>query len=368
MPRPDMGRGGEPMTRPNYVIHGAGAIGSIIGARLAEGGARVQLVARGAHLEALSEHGLTMTGLTEGTFDLPASRQAHDLDLDADTVVLLATKSGDTPATMAAHAEVYRDLPLVCCQNGVTNEIELAAGGFRVYGCTVLIGGAIETPGHVWHSAGHRLVIGRWPTGIDDVCQRLEVDLANGGLDPRLHDEVRANKWGKLVRNLGNAFLALTDMSVQESTVDPENRWFSADVEEEAADVLEAAGIPYESMGRRSPREQIAHLRQEGTWERRDRGVPGTNSYPSTWQDLTAGRPTVEVDHFNGAIVRLGEQLGIPTPLNRILRDLCDDAAARGLGPGGHSAASLQAAAGAAGSPAASGATEDLDAVVEVED
>lgn len=362
------------MAAANYVIHGAGAIGSVIGARLAEGGAGVQLVARGAHLEALSERGLTMTGLTEGTFDLPAAQRAHDLDLDTDTVILLATKSGDTPATMAAHADVYRDLPIVCCQNGVTNEIELAAAGFRVYGGTVLIGGAITSPGHVWHSAGYRLVVGRWPNGIDEICDRLAADLTKGGLDPRLHDEVQSNKWGKLVRNLGNAFLALTDMSVQESTIDPDNRRFSADVEEEAADVLEAAGIAYESMGRRSPREQIAHLRQEGTWERRDRGIPGADSYPSTWQDLAAGRPTVEVDHFNGAIVRLGERVGIPTPLNRVLRDLCDDAAARGAGPGGHTAASLRAAAERNGTPerqagqGTSGAPEDLDAILEVED
>ena len=75
------------------------------------------------------------------------------------------------------------------------------------------------------------------------------------------------------------------------------------------------------------------------------RGEPGERSYPSTWQDLVAGRPRVEVSHFNGRIAQLGEQHGVATPLNRVLADVCNDAAARRLGPGTETTASLRAAA-----------------------
>lgn len=347
-----MGRGGEAVTSSgdslsgrNYVVHGAGAIGSVIAARLHEAGARVGLVARGAHLEQLQRNGLRVTGSTEGTYPLPAAGSAHELDVDEDTVVILAMKTSDTEPAVSAHADLYRELPLVCCQNGVTNEEVLSSAGYRTYGCTVMIGAAISEPGVVWHTSGVLLVVGCWPTGLDAVCHDTVGDMTRGRLDARLHENVFANKWGKLVSNLGNAYLALLDLPVQEASCRPEDRWFIADVEEEAACVLEAAGIEPETVGKRSLREGIARLRTEGVWEPRTGRDPDARSYPSTWQDLTAGRRTVEVDHFNGVIVRLGEQYGIPTPLNRVLRDRCEDAAARGLGPGSETNESLRAAA-----------------------
>lgn len=286
-----------------------------------------------------------MTGQTMGHYPLRASDTAADLGIDEHTIVILAMKTGDTEAAMEGHRDLYADLPIVCSQNGVANEEMLAAAGHRVYGCTVMVGAAISQPGHVWHTGGELLTLGRWPTGVDEVCVDLVDDLVQGAMKARTHERIIANKWGKLVRNLGNAYLALTNLPVQEASCAEVDRWFIADVEEEAADVIEVAGIECEVLGRRSLREQIAKLRAKGTWAPQVREDPDVRSYPSTWQDLHAGRTTVEVDHFNGVIARLGEQHGIPTPLNRVLRDLCVDAAARQLGPGTETTASLRAAA-----------------------
>ncbi|MCY3950576.1 MAG: hypothetical protein OXF61_15435, partial [Acidimicrobiaceae bacterium] len=74
----------------SYIIHGAGAIGCVLAARLATAGRKVALVARGGHLAALQRDGLRIGGRTDGHFRLPAARTAHELDLDANTVVLLA--------------------------------------------------------------------------------------------------------------------------------------------------------------------------------------------------------------------------------------------------------------------------------------
>jgi len=329
----------------DYVIHGAGAIGSVIGSRLALAGCSVGLVARGAHLDAIRTHGLTLEGQTQGRFDLAASDTAHDLDVGRATRVILAMKSGDTPAAIDAHADLYADRPILCAQNGVSNEQLLHGRSMDTYGCTVIIGAAIREPGVVWHSGAKSLTIGRWPTGTDDVCHSLAADLERGGLRARLHDHVEANKWGKLVRNLANAYLALTDLPTQEASCLPRDRHFAADVQEEAADALDAAGIAVESTGKRNLREQIDHLRSDGVWEPFVREDPTIRSYPSTWQDLAAGRTNVEVDHFNGAIVRLGAAHDVPTPFNRVLRDVCEDAAARRLGPGTETTESLRLAA-----------------------
>ena len=333
------------MTSHNYIIHGAGGIGCVIAARLASAGKQVQLIARGAHLQALQTRGLTLVQNTVGTWDLPAEETADRLEIDQNTVVLLAMKTDDTFDAVSQHSSLYCDLPLVCCQNGVTNEEWLSSNGYSTYGCTVMVGAGIVEPGTVRHSGGTLLEIGSWPQGSDSVCESLVSDLVASGMNASIDEQVVDGKWGKLVRNLANAYLALTNLSVQEASCEPEDRRFMADVNEEAADVLEAAAISARMVGKRNLREQISRLREPGYWATKEPVTDETRSYPSTWQDLTAQRGNVEVDHFNGAIVRLGEQYGIATPLNRVLRDRCLSAANNRLLPGTETAESLRSAA-----------------------
>ena len=98
-------------------------------------------------------------------------------------------------------------------------------------------------------------------------------------------------------------------------------------------------------VGKRNLREQITRLREPGYWATKEPVTDETRSYPSTWQDLMSQRGNVEVDHFNGAIVRLGELHGVATPLNRVLRDRCLSAAEHRLLPGTETAESLRSAA-----------------------
>ena len=94
---------------PNYIVHGAGGIGCVIASRLATIGRKVQLVARGPHLQALQTKGLTLTQNTEGTWNLPAEESARELDLDDQTVILLAMKTDDTFDAVEQHSSIYRD-------------------------------------------------------------------------------------------------------------------------------------------------------------------------------------------------------------------------------------------------------------------
>jgi len=333
------------MNETNYIVHGAGAIGCVIAGRLASVERKVQLVARGPHLEALQSNGLEVLQDTKGHWDLKAESTPHQLDIDDRTVVLLAMKTDDTFAAIEEHSSLYADLPLVCCQNGISNEEWLAGKGYRTYGCTVMVGAEISRPGIVRHSGGYLLEVGAWPQGSDHVCNSLVNDLLKSEMNARVDERVAEGKWGKLIRNLANAYLALTDLSVQEASSNPVDRSFMADVNEEAADVLDAAKISIRMVGKRTLREQIARLREPGWWPSPGEVTDSTRSYPSTWQDLALERGKVEVDHFNGTIVRLGERHGVPTPLNRVLRDLCLDAAANLTPPGSENADSLRAAA-----------------------
>ncbi|WP_419932772.1 ketopantoate reductase family protein [Candidatus Poriferisodalis sp.] len=330
----------------NYVIHGAGAIGCVLGARLTNAGRRVALVARGDHLAALQQHGLRIGGRTEGNFPLPAVRTAHELDLDANTVVLLTMKTQHTFEAIEQHRELYDGVPLFCFQNSVSNEEWLIGQGFRAYGVMVRIGARIDEPGVVTHTGARRADIGCWPAGTDDLCTRVVDDLVAAEMRASLVERVIDHKWGKLVVNLTNAFSALVDLPVQEWFCAEENRFLMADIQQEAADVLEAAGITPVMDDGSDLHTWIARMRRPGQREPREVADPSLYSYPSTWQDLHFRRPTVEVEHFNGRICELGERYGIPTPLNRVLTERCCDAAARRLGPGTETAASLRAAAG----------------------
>jgi len=189
------------------------------------------------------------------------------------------------------------------------------------------------------------LEVGCWPTGSDSTCHKLASDLTEAGMKVVVDERVVDGKWGKLARNLANAYLALVNLSVQEASCDPLDRQFISDVNEEAADVFDAADISARTIGKKNLRQQIARLREPGEWPAKPPVTDSTRSYPSTWQDLASQRGQVEVDHFNGVVVRLGETYGIPTPLNRILRDRCISAAHHRTMPGSETTESLRSAA-----------------------
>ncbi len=336
----------------SYIVHGAGAIGSVVAARLSQAGCAVSLIARGEHLAALRADGLRIGGRTKGVFKLPSASSASELSVDAATIVILAMKTQDTFAAVEAHSELYADLPILCFQNGVSNEEWLAERGFNTYGVMVRIGARIDEPGMVTHTGARQIAIGRWPTGSDELCEQVRDDLLKGDLNAVVEPRVKASKWGKLVVNLSNAYLALTDQSVQGAFADNDTRAFVADLTQEALDVLVAAKI--EAViddGSNQPvsvAEHVERLRKSlrDTSARPDkRARDSQESYPSTWQDLQAGRRNVEVDHFNGRIVELGEQVGVATPLNKVLWERCKNAADNQLGPGTETEATIRAAA-----------------------
>ncbi len=335
----------------NYVVHGAGAIGSVVAARLSQAGKAVSLIARGEHLSELAKSGLRIDGFTQGVFKLPAASDAHSLNVDENTIVILAMKTQDTFAAVKAHSDLYRDLPVLCFQNGVSNEEWLSDNGFNAYGVMVRIGARIDRPGVVTHTGARHAAVGCWPSGTDELCEVVVVDLLAGELDAVLEPQVGASKWGKLVINLVNAYLALTDQTVQAAYLDNNVRALIADLEQEALGVLAAAKIEVLIDGSTDLAERISKLRQplkKSAAATDTKQTQRLEFYPSTWQDLRAGRRRVEVDHFNGRIVELGRQFGVATPLNEVLSELCNEAADKQLGPGTETEASIRAAAAGA--------------------
>ncbi|HKQ73315.1 MAG TPA: ketopantoate reductase family protein [Blastocatellia bacterium] len=325
-----------------FIIHGAGAIGSLIGGRLAESGAEVVLIARSAHASVINCRGLFIKSrdgerVIKG---LCAVTHPNEITPRAGDVIILTVKSSQTAASVQSLREVFpEDTPVVCMQNGVRNE-EIAAGRFlRVYGGMIGISATFLEPGSVAHTRGHLLSIGNYPLGCDDPGLRIAAQFEKAGFRMTTHESIMAVKWSKLILNLNNATLAIIDKHLQLGLVTPTISNFIADVQEEGLRILEVAGISLEDP--KNPYDVKKHLTElRSVVEDPKKIYEETNSpkefrtYPSTWMDLKQKRGRTEAGFFNGEIILLGEKYRIPTPYNSTLYTIVETMAAKGAQPG----------------------------------
>jgi 2-dehydropantoate 2-reductase len=296
-------------------------------------GARVALVARGRHLEALRRDGLSLgTPSRAWTIPVEAVASARELRFDATDVVLLCTKSQDSAVALDDLAACApREVPIVCAQNGVANE-RLAAQRFdRVYGLMVFSPIGFTAPGRVTiHSEPvlGALDVGVFPAGADTLSTELANDLSQAGFDARVEPRILRLKYGKLLTNLANALQALS------GATDIDDALF-ARLHEEALACYAAAGIESATL------DEI-HRRAAGLVELPVGGAPRGGG--SSWQSLSRRTGSIETEYLNGEIVCLGEAHGVATPLNRAVTAVARRAAAEGWPPGRLSAAELAAA------------------------
>ncbi|MFJ9114209.1 ketopantoate reductase family protein [Streptomyces sp. NPDC102394] len=307
-----------------YIIIGAGAVGGAIGGRLAGAGHEVVAVARGAHLAALREDGLRLI-VPDGrhTYRLPAVEGPDELGaLRADDVLVLAVKTQDTaaalaawgPAPVAGGGTAAERLPLLCAQNGVEGQ-RLALRVFRhVYGVCVWLPATFVEPGRI-SAAGAPLTgilhLGRYPHGTDETVRRIAADLEKTRfLEAPVVPDVTRWQYAKLLSNLANALEA-----VSSAAGDRAGELYRR-VRAEGEAVLDAAGIAYASA--EEQRETRGHKVDPVPLDGAPRGGG------SSWQSLTRGTGTIEADHLNGEIALLGRLHGVPTPLNELLQRLAN--------------------------------------------
>jgi 2-dehydropantoate 2-reductase len=232
-----------------------------------------------------------------------AIEEAQLLD---DVMVLLCTQSQHTASALAA---IPTRLPIVCMQNGVANERLAARSHAQIYGAMVFAPCVSPAPGvsFVHSEAPHGVIeIGWGSGGTKALAHALAEDLVGAGFDARASEDVSRIKYGKLLSNLANVLQALSGDGALRHPL-------AARVVAEAEHCFRALAIDY------LPLEQLyarcSHVRHEVV---EDLERPGG----STWQSLARASGSIETDFLNGEIIRLGEQCGVPTPVNRALVDL----------------------------------------------
>ncbi|BBK34071.1 ketopantoate reductase [Stella humosa] len=281
-------------------IMGAGAVGCYYGAMLARAGHAVTLIGRQALVDQVAAGGLR---LEMADFDdrvaLGASTEPSAL-ADAE-VVLFCVKSSDTEAAgEAIRPHLRPDATIFSFQNGVDNATRLSGVlGRPAVPAVVYVAAGIPAPGHVKHHGRGDIVVG---TG--DRVEAIAAGFRAAGIPTTVSDAVETVLWGKLVTNCAhNALSAVAQVSYGHMVAVPGVTDVMADAVDECLAVARGLGIGLDDGVKAMVLGVAASM-------------PG--QYSSTAQDMARGKPT-EIDHLNGYVVRKGQALGIPTPVNRAL-------------------------------------------------
>jgi 2-dehydropantoate 2-reductase len=301
-------------------IFGAGAIGGYMGAKLAKAGADVSLVARGPHLAAMREKGLTLIE-EEGTFTVPVTASENPADLGPQDYVIVTLKAHSVPPVVAKMQPLIGpETTIVSGVNGVpwwyfyglegplanTRLESVDPGGAqwdgfgpqRVLGCVVYPAAEVSEPGTVRHIEGNRFSLGE-PTGEKTArATRLSEALNSVGLKapvrPRIRDEIWVKLWGNLSFN---PISALTHATLDVLCTDPGTRAVARAMMVEAQTIAEKLGVKFPiDVDRRI-----------------DGGAAVGAHRTSMLQDLDAGRP-MEIDALVTSVQELGRLTETPTP------------------------------------------------------
>jgi 2-dehydropantoate 2-reductase len=307
-----------------FVVLGAGAVGGVVGGRLHQHGHDVVLIARGDHLWEIQRAGLRIESPAGAVaLEIPAVEAPDDVDWTDEDVVLLATKTQDTGAALAAlAASAPEKIPVACAQNGVENERAAQRCFPNVYGVHVMLPAGHLEPGVVQASSSPvtgLLDIGRYPRGADEPARRISAAFEASSFDSHAREDVMRWKYRKLIMNLGNAVEALIEPGAGCDAI-------AARAEDEGEACLRAAGIEFAS--REEDRARRGTLMRLGAIPGRERAGG------SSWQSLARGAGTIEADYLNGEIVLLGRLHGFPTPANAALQRLANRWAAARRPPG----------------------------------
>ncbi len=291
-------------------VLGAGAVGLTIAAKLSQV-CDVHAVSRVKHVNAINKRGFILTGIWgEETFGFSSSDgipvgETYDY-------VIITSKSTDTRQICEKFQDVIADTEVLSLQNGIGNEEIISEYTSRVIGGIIITG--FEWRGdamvNVSVEAGP-VKLGRFSGGLDHNV-RVLVDLfKEAGLNVSKTENIRGDIWGKTLYNCAlNPLGAIMGVSYGE-LVNPYAWYIIEDVVHEVFLVAGSEGIRLQWD---SPDEYLTFLH--------DVQVPSTALHHSSmYQDLKLGRRT-EIDFINGAVVSIGSEHNILTPVNRTLCDL----------------------------------------------
>ncbi len=302
------------------LVMGSGGVGGYFGGRLAGAGHDVTFVARGAHLAALREAGLMLDSQLGNLHVKPAKAVSDPAEAGQPEIVIFATKMGDTQAAARQLAPVVRDgLTILTFQNGVEGPtlIRGAIPKAHVIAGVARIASHIARPGVIEHrSPFARIEFGEPGGAPNPILETFHTACKDAGIDAILSTDIQRGVWMKFA--MLAPFSGLTALTGQTAGPIRTTSGTRALIEDAVREVLavgqaEGAGV--------KPDDFVGLMK---TIDTNPAGMTSSMSH-----DRQAGKP-LEVNYLSGAVVRLGEKHGIPTPTHKfITQALAIDAGGR---------------------------------------
>jgi 2-dehydropantoate 2-reductase len=303
-----------------FAVLGAGAIGAYVGAALQRGGTDVTLIARGAHLQAMADHGVRVLS-PRGDFTAhPLVSDDVEAVRDADVVFVALKAYSLAEVAPRLGAALNHGGAVIWAQNGLPwwyfqsapgpggltrleavdpgGVIAASIGAHHNVGCVVFCSTEIIEPGVIRHVEGTRFTLGE-PDGADsERCKLISAAFAAGGLRAPVEARLRDQIWLKLVGNVAfNPITALTGATLGQLAELPEMRDLLRAVFSECAAVAGRLGITFPvSLDRRL-----------------EAGLAVGDHKTSMLQDLEAGK-RLELDCMTGAVIELAGHLNVEVP------------------------------------------------------
>lgn len=301
-------------------IFGAGAIGGYMGVKLAKAGADISLVARGPHLSAMQEKGLTLIE-EEETTTVSVTASDDPTTLGVQDYVIVTLKAHSVPPVVSKMAPLIGpNTTIVSGVNGLPwwyfHQLEgehegtrlesvdpgnVQWDGFgpdRVLGCVVYPAAEVIEPGVIKHIEGNRFSLGEPDGSKSERALALSKILSDAGLKapvrPKLRDEIWVKLWGNLSFN---PISALTHATLDVLCTDEGTRAVARNMMLEAQEIAERLGVKFPI-----------------DVDRRIAGGAAVGAHrTSMLQDLDQGRP-MEIDALVASVQELGRVTNVPTP------------------------------------------------------
>ncbi len=288
-------------------IMGSGGVGGYFGGLLARAGYDVTFVARGAHLRALRDQGLHVESVHGGFTVTPVQATDDPAAVGPVDTVLFATKTYQLePAAAAMRPLIGPATTVLPLHNGIDAAERTAAvlGAGPVLGGLCYVGSMISAPGHIKQvSQFRRVIAGELRGGISPRVERIVTALAAAGAQAEATNDIQNARWTKFI------FIApfsgvgsVARVPAGKIVGCPETRALLEDAMLEVEAVARAAGVALDA-------DIVAT-----TMTFCDNMAPGQTA--SMQRDIMDGKPS-ELESLIGVMVRLGAELGVPTPIFR---------------------------------------------------
>jgi len=293
----------------NIVIYGTGGVGGYFGARLAQAGNNVTFIARGKHLEAIQKKGLQLKSIKGDCVVYPANATSNISEIAEIDLILICVKTWQ----LAEVSEIIKpvlteDTLVVSLLNGVNNSEVLTSvlGEMNVLGGLCKIVSKVEDYGVINHlSYEPTIVFGELNNENTDRAKKLESVFLNAGINTKLAKDIQKEIWTKfLFISTVSAIGALTRSTIGEMIASEEIKKIMIQTSEEIVEIAKAKGVnlPEDII------EKQFHVIESQPY----------NTTASLQRDIMEGKPS-ELEAQNGTIVKMGIELGIPTPINSFI-------------------------------------------------